>query len=256
MSDILKLQRNFKKHLYRQTDDKIIAALPYSKQEALERLNIYRNNVFGNFNSVLSSIFEVVKMLVGEKYFEQLCDEYNQKHFSRSGNLDNYGDAFPHFLEKLKNKHKLAFLPDVARLELLYHKAYYCADAKIFDLKKFQKIAPQDFSNLKFELHPSCFLMASEFPVFSIWKDNIENGGRKKISLNKAEFVLVERAHGKVEIHNLSKEEFIFLANLGRKKLYNIYKEILRQTKKTCDIGALLNKFISLGIISNFKIEA
>ena len=256
MSDILKLQRNFEKHLYKKNDEKIIAALPYSKQEALERLNIYRNNVFGNFNSVLASIFEVVQKLVGEKYFAQLCDEYNQKHFSKSGNLDNYGDAFPQFLNKLKAKHKLAFLPDVATLELLYHKAYYCQDSKIFDVEKFKKITPQNFPNLKLELHPSCFLMASEFPIFSIWMDNMKNSGRKKISLKHPEFALLERAHHKVEIHNLTKEEFIFLANVGRKKLFNIYKEIFRQTKKECDIGALLNKFISLGIISNFKIEA
>lgn len=256
MSNILNIQRDFSDHLYRKLNKKILRELPYSNDEALARLNIYRNNVFGSFNSVLSSIFEAVKKLVGEKYFEQLCDEYNQKNFSKSGNLDNYGDAFPQFLAKIKSKHKLAFLSDVARLELLYHKAYYAADTKNFDLKKFKKIPPEKFSDLEFELHPSCFLMASEFPIFSIWKNNIEEDGKKKISLKKPELVLVERGLRKVQIHNLSKEEFIFLANVPRKKLFAIYKEIVRQTKKECDIGAILNKFISLGIITNFKIGA
>ncbi len=254
MTDILNLQRDFSDHLYRKLNKKILRELPYSKVEALARLNIYRNNVFGNFNAVLSSIFEAVKKLVGEKYFEQLCNEYNKKHFSKSGNLDDYGDAFPQFLAKVKSKHKLTFLSDLARLELLHHKAYYSADAEKFDLKKFKKITAEKFSNLEFELHPSCFLMASEFPIFSIWKDNIAGNGKKKISLKKPELLLIERGLSKVQIHNLSPEEFIFLASSTKKKLFTIYKEILQQTKRECDIGAILNKFISLGIIANFKI--
>ncbi len=256
MSKVLNLQRDFSNHLYRKSNKNILHELPYSNQESLARLNIYRNNVFGSFNSVLSSIFEVTEKLLGKEYFEQLCSKYNQKHFSRSGNLDNYGDSFPHFLKKTKLENKLAFIPDLARLELLFHKAYYAADTKVFDIEKFKKVPQEKFFDLEFELHPSCFLIASKFPIFSIWENHIDNKKKKKISSKKPELVLVTRSLRKVQIYNLSREEFIFLANIADKKLFKIYKEIIRQTKKDCDIGALLNKFISLGIISNFKIRA
>lgn len=253
MSDILTLQRHFKNHLYKKSNEKLLDSLPYSKLEALARLNIYRNNVFGNFNSVLSSIFVAVKKLVGAKYFAQLCEEYNQKHHSKSGNLDNYGNLFPQFLSKIKNKHKLAFLSDVARLELLYHQSYFSADAKIFDIEKFKKISPENLADLKFDLHPSCFILASKFPIFSIWKDNIEKKGRKKISLNSPEFSLIYRASNIVQIQKLSEAEFLFLKNISDKKLFETYKKIIRTTKTECDIGMILNKFISAGIITNFK---
>jgi hypothetical protein len=253
MKEILSLQQQFKTHLYKKNDEKILSMLPYSRTESLARLNIYRNNVFGNFSSVLSSIFEVVEKLVGAEYFEQLCDSYNQKFYSKSGNLDNYGDNFPAFLTKEKNKHKLVFLPDVAKLELLYHKSYFADGAPVFDLKKFKKLPQEKFFDLHFTLHPSCFLITSKFPIFSIWQDNIENGGKKKISLKNPESAMVERASQKVNIHKLDREEFLFLKNITQKTLFETYKEISRITKKECDIGQILNKFITSGIITNFN---
>lgn len=254
MKEILALQKKFKNHLYKEIDKEILQALPYSKREALARLNIYRNNVFGNFNSVLEGIFEVVKMLVGEKYFSQLCDSYNQKYFSRSGNLDNYGKDFPQFLTQKRSQHKLTFLPDLAKLELLVHKAYFADLAEAFPLDKFKKLPQKKFFNLKFSLHPSCFIISSKFAIFSIWKDNIENKGRKKIDATNPEFILVERISGKVNIHHLAKEEFIFLKNISKKTLFKTYEEITKNSAKEYDIGMLVNKFIANGVITNFKL--
>jgi hypothetical protein len=254
MKEILALQKKFKNHLYKEIDEEILQSLPYSKQEALARLNIYRNNVFGNFSSVLEGIFEVVKMLVGEKYFSQLCDSYHQKYFSKSGNLDNYGDDFPRFLTQEKSQHKLAFLPDLASLELLIHKSYFADTNDIFPLEKFKKLSQKKFFDLKFSLHPSCFVISSKFAIFSIWKDNIENKGRKKIDATKPEFVLIERILGKVNIHIITKEEFFFLKNINKKTLYKTYEEITKNSAKECDIGTLVNKFITNGVITNFKL--
>jgi hypothetical protein len=253
MTVILALQEHFKNHLYEEFDEKILAALPYSKEESLARLNIYRNNVFGNFNSVLESIFEAVAKLVGDEYFTQLCDSYNRKFYSKSGNLDNYGDEFPKFLTQEKSQHKLAFLPDLAKLELLYHKSYFADSAPVFDLDKFKKIPQKKFFDLKFKINPSCFIIASKFAIFSIWKNNIEDKKEKKINANAAEFALVERALGKVNIHNISEEEFLFLKNITKKTLYETYEKITAITKNECDIGRLVNKFISNGVITNFK---
>lgn len=253
MKEILALQQNFKNHLYQKKDEKIIATLPYSKQESLARLNIYRNNVFGNFNGVLQSIYEVVEKLVGEIYFAQICDSYHQKYFSKSGNLDNYGDDFAKFLKEEKANHKLVFLPDLARLELLYHKSYFADIAAQFPLEKFQKLSQKKFFNLQFQLHPSCFLMASKFAIFSIWKSNVEKKSNKKINAAQPEFVVVERVLNRVNIHKISQEEFLFLKNISKKTLFETYEKIVKITGAEFDIGALVNKFITNGIIINFK---
>lgn len=253
MKEILALQKDFKNHLYQKNHEKIIATLPYSKQEALARLNIYRNNVFGNFNGVLQSIYEVVEKLVGKEYFAQICALYHQKYFSKSGNLDNYGNDFAKFLKEEKTNHKIAFLPDLARLELCYHKSYFADIAPQFPLEKFQKLSQKKFFNLQFQLHPSCFLLTSKFAVFSIWKSNIEKKSSKKIDAAQPEFAMVERASTRVNIHKISQEEFLFLKNISKKTLFKTYEEIVKITGVEFDIGALVNKFITNGIIINFK---
>ena len=151
--NLLALQRDFTSHLLDKKDLTIINSLPYSTQEALARLNIYRNNVTGNFESVLSSIFEVVKKIVGEKYFEKLVTEYIKTYPSTSGNLDYYGDSFPKLVKKKLKEHKLLYLEDVAKLELLYHQSYFAKDVKKnFDVEKFKKISPEKYMNLSFEI--------------------------------------------------------------------------------------------------------
>lgn len=253
MKEILTLQTEFKNHLYQKNDEKITAALPYSRQESLARLNIYRNNVFGNFNSVLRSIYEVVEKLVGEKYFAQICNSYNQKFFSKSGNLDNFGIDFAKFLEQEKSNHNLAFLPDLARLELFYHKAYFADISEKFPLIKFKKLPQKKFFHLQFQLHPSCFLISSKFAIFSIWKNNVGKKSSKKINALNPEFAMVERVFEKVNIHKITVEEFLFLKNISKKTLFETYEKIVKITGKEFDIGALVNKFISSGIIINFK---
>jgi hypothetical protein len=249
---VLKSQQQFADHIFDRRKVSILNSLPYSSQEALARLNIYRNNVFGNFSSVLSSIFEVTKKIIGEEKFEELVEKYCVKFSSKSGNLDDYGSEFPQFLKKIKP----AFLLDLAMLEWLYHQSYFSADAKNFDVEKFKKISAEKFQNLQFELHPSCFLMESKFAIFLLWKNNVENKKQKIRPAKKSEFIMVERVSGKSMIHKISPAEFIFLSNLNRKKnLYETYKKISRVTKKPCDIGKILSKFIELGVIINFKSE-
>lgn len=254
MKKILNLQEKFIKHIYQSSNEEILDNLPYSKEEALARMEIYRNNIFGNYLSVLSSNYEVVENLVGEEYFEKLALSFCQKYHSKSGNLDDYGFEFPNFIKSKKKQHKLDYLHEIANLELLYHKSYFIADNNEFNLENFQKISEEDFFNLTFTLHKSCFLLSSKFPLFSIWKDNIENNGKNKINLNKKEFILIDNALGKVMMSNLSEEEFIFLDQISKgKNLYETYKIINRKIKKEVDIGQILQKFISSRTINNFK---
>jgi hypothetical protein len=241
MKNLLKLQEEFANHLYQKSDKKILQKLPYEPAEALARLNIYRNNVFGNFESVLSSIFVVTKKILGEKNFDDLVKRFCQKNFSESGNLDEYGLNFPQFLKRQKP----TWLKDLAQLELLRHQSYFLAETeKEFDVKNFKKLSPEKFSELIFTLDSGCILFSSKFSICSIWQK------KQKIKQPlKPEFALVFNYN----ISKISEEEFLFLSLIkDGKKLFKIYKTIVRKTKKEVDIGKLLNRFISNGIIKNY----
>ncbi len=243
MKNLAKLQQNFCWHIFDRNKKEIANILPYSNQEALARLNIYRNNVFGNFVGVLEMIFPATKKFLGQKEFIKIAENYCVKNPSISGNLNSFGDNFPKFLK--------VEVADLARLELALHHCYYVAEVKDFDIKKFQKLAPEKLFDLRFELDPSCFLIESKFMIYNIWQDFIAEKRIKKTIIKKPQTLLVERARGDCEVRELNKVEFIFLKNLKENKtLYQTYQKMMR-AEKNCDIGSILNKFISLRIITN-----
>lgn len=246
---LLDLQQEFFAHLYDDKKLKITDSLvPYSNLEALARLNIYRNNVFGNFSSVLSAIFNVTNKIVGDEKFSAFVEQYIKSYYSHSGNLDEYGEFFPQFLNKILRKHKLSYLSDLATLELAHYKTFFAEKIKDeFPLKKFKKISPENFSNLAFSLHPSCVLFSSKFPIYSIWNK------AKKSSSKKAEFILVANSMQPL-VTELSETEFLFLIEIGEgKKLYQVYQKICKKIKKEVDIGKILNHFITSRIIIDFS---
>ncbi len=250
-NNLLNLQQDFVAHLYDDKKLKIIKSLlPYSKPEALGRLNIYRNNVFGNFSTVLSSIFTVTKKILGDKKFFSFAEEYIKSYPSNSGNLDEYGEFFPEFLKKNIKKHKLNYLSDLATLEIAHYKTFFAEKIKDeFPLREFKKISPENFPNLTFTLHPSCVLFSSKFPICSIWHKE------KKSSSKKAEFIMVANAV-KPLVEPLSEIEFLFLIEIGEgKKLYQAYQKICKKIKKEVDIGKILNHFIANRIIVGFEIS-
>ncbi|MES2961934.1 MAG: DNA-binding domain-containing protein [Pseudomonadota bacterium] len=237
------LQKNFANHIFTKADKKILSQVSYSTHEALERLNIYRNNVLGNFESVLNSIFPVTKKILGAEKFEELSQKYYRKFPSKSGDLNEYGKEFP---KLLKNQEPL-YSKDLAQLELLYHQAFFAKKTKEFDLKSFKKIAPENLANLIFIIDPAANLFTSKFAIFSIWKSE------KKIkNFAKAESMLICAD----KILKLNEEELVFLTEIKKqKKLYQIYKKLCKtkETAKEIDIGKLINHFITNGVITSWN---
>jgi hypothetical protein len=247
------LQKQFATQIYDPQNTEIERQINSSAIAKDIRVEIYRNNVFGNFSSVLGMVYPVIQKLVGDDFFEDLCVKYRNKYPSPSGNLDDYGQQFPKMIGTLKNQHKLAYLKDIANLEWKFHRAYFSRNVADFPIQKFQKLKEEELSEIKFKLHPSCVLIASQFPIFSIW-ESVES--QRKLDLNQLlkESVLVERSRFDTNIQNLTEHEFLFLKNIKKGlNLYQIYEEI-SPNFADFDIGSLMNKFISNGVIASYGI--
>jgi hypothetical protein len=247
------LQKQFANQIYNPKNNKIFSEIKTSKIAIADRLEVYRNNVFGGFDSVLEIMYPATKQLVGADYFQNLCSKYHQQYPSTSGNLDEYGKYFSKLIGDLKNQHNLAYLRDLAALEWRYHLAYFIKDVEAFDLEKFQKLKQKDLFKVKFKLHPSCHLISSRYPIYSIWEfSNKKNNKKLNLENLNHQFILIERANWQVNIHNLSEPEFLFLKQLkNQKNIYQVYQD-LGQKHQNIDIGSLINKYISNGVLSRF----
>ncbi len=247
------LQKQFAQQIYNPQHNKIFGEIKSGKIDITNRIEVYRNNVFGNFDSVLEMIYPAIKQLVGEDYFNNLCHQYHQQYPSQSGNLNEYGKYFSRLIGNLKNQHKLAYLQNLASLEWQYHLACFAKDVAVFEIEKFQKLNQKDLFKIKFKLHPSCRLIFSKYPVYDIWQFTQKK--KKKLNLKNLhpQYILIERSNWQTNIHHLTEPEFCFLKELKNKQnLYQIYQNLSKQ-HSDFDVGTLLNKYISNGVLSSFN---
>jgi len=96
--------------------------------EPRARIQIYRNMVFNNLTAALRTAYPAVEKLVGKDFFDAAAARYVRDFPSLTGNLQDYGAAFPAFLARMPEAQALAYLADVARLEWARQEAYLAGD--------------------------------------------------------------------------------------------------------------------------------
>lgn len=169
-------------------------------------LAVYRGNAFGNWAQALESAYPIVRKIVGEEFFAALAREYAREHPSASGDLNEYGAQLGEFVAAFPHTQDLPYLPDVARMEWLAHRAYYAADAEPFSLE-----AVSESSRLA--LTPPCALLASEWPLARIW--TVHQGdyeGEIAVDLTAGpDRVLVHRPRWRAQVRALAPGDYRFL---------------------------------------------
>jgi hypothetical protein len=167
---------------------------------------VYRGNVLGNWRAALAGAYPVARRIVGEAFFDAMARDYARAYPSSSGDLNEYGALLAQFLSQYAHAEDLPYLPDVARLEWLVHRAYYAAEPVPFDFAR-----PTEA-----RLAPACALLAAEWPVARIWHAHQEGGDPASVDLAAgAELVLVHRQAWRVEVSALRPGDHRFLERLG-----------------------------------------
>lgn len=179
-------------------------------------VEVYRNNYRGNLHDTLASVYPVIRQLVGEDFFRLLVKHFIEHHPSRKGNLHRYGSEMAEFLMHFENTQYLKYLPDMARLEWAYHYAYFAEDVVPFNHTRLASVAPKFYGDLRWQLHPSCALLTSIYPISAIWQAHQEGSPSDfRIELNSGgENLLVYRNGLSVEIISIATASHYWLAQL------------------------------------------
>lgn len=135
--------------------------------EVARRFSVYRNNVQHGLTRALAARFPVVEQLVGTEFFTAMARVFISGAPPANPVLLFWGEAFPGFLEGFPPVAHLAWLGDVARLELARGRAYHAADATPVAP---ERLAIADPGRMRLVLHPSVVLFASPYPAVRIWQ--------------------------------------------------------------------------------------
>lgn len=187
-------------------------------QSTLARLAVYRGNIYANCGKALAGAYPIVRKIVGEEFFDAMAREYARASPSRSGDLNRYGEGLADFVAGFPHTKDLPYLPDVARMEWLVHRAHFAADSPPFDPSPLASLHAERFADLRPRLAAACALLHSPWPLGRIWTiHQYDYEGAFEIDLNAgADRLLVYRAGWRARVLSLAPGDFSFLASAAQ----------------------------------------
>lgn len=210
------------------------------------RFAVYRNNVHVGLTAALAQRFPVTQRLVGVDFFTGMARVYVADHKPVSPLIMHYGDDFPEFISSFAPAASLAYLPDVARIEVAWTRAYHAANRMPLDATELAAIPAGGLGGLALVPHPSARLMRSSFPAGSIWSAH-QDETVAPISSWEGETVLVVRPAMHVQIHVLPPRDAAFAAQLHDGVCLGEAAETAFNADPEFDFGSALVGLVGLG---------
>ncbi len=236
MKTLKEIQNKFIDGTYDERNLAVLSSIKNGKAPKQELLDIYRNNLYATLINALKITYPKIHHFLKEKNFKKFCQEFIKQNHSYSGNLDDYGENFAEFFAKTD-----AFLSDLAKLEWLSHRSYLAKDVPPINIEELQKLPPEKLFDVRFKLHPSCFLISSNYNLL---------GKKKQINpLKRQNYFVIYRHDFEVKAEKISKDEFNFLSGIKENlSLYQIYE------KYEINIQAVLQKYLANSVLSDFSV--
>lgn len=173
-------------------------AAPLSIREpharATRGLQAYRANAEALAERALSAVFTTVQPMVGEENFRHLACEFWQAHPPERGDVGEWGDVFPGWLDAHAAMARWPWLGDCARLDLALHHNERAADA-VFDAASFALLESTDPSLLCIQLVPGTALLRSRWPIATIHAAHRVDAAHSEAAFANVR-VAIDEAHG------------------------------------------------------------
>lgn len=238
-------------------DPRAASVAPHIAETAIpapERVGFYRNNVMSNFRETLRAVHPVIERLVGTHFFDRTADAYLRAHPSASGDLNLFSEHFADFVEAWAPAGGLPYLADVARLEWCIEQSFHSADRATLTVQDLAAVPAECQEKLRFELHPSCHLLASTWPIQRIWQAN-QPGAPEDLAIDLADggvFLLVRRHRHEVVIETLDRGGFSMLSLLAIGRPFDDAWRSAISVQPDFDLAAFLQKHVVAGVFADF----
>jgi len=223
-----------------------------------EQLAVYRGSISSSLTAALAAVYPVCRRLVGERFFTAAAARFIRQEPSRSPDLNDYGEAFGAFLAGFAPAAVVPYLPDVARIEWAWHRAFYGPDSGTIDMDLLARaVVEADPERVRFRLPKNATLIESPFPIHRIWQANQpDHDGEEVIDLSKGgASLLVWRRELTRLIEPLEPKESCLLHAFAEGLTLGDACLRLSSEHPTADMGGLLAAAIRRGWLSAFELR-
>lgn len=225
--------------------------------QATQRINVYRNNIFATLTETLSSIFPVSCAMVGEDFFKSMAQIYIRSHTPDSGNVHDFGEHLPSFIESMPELGNYPYLSALAEIDWACHRAFHSASATSLDISSLGDFSPDNYEDLQFEFHPAIHTIKSKFPIFDIWDFATSNGHADTIpDINSAgQQVLIHRPKSGVKVVNIEDDLFQMINSLREHETLGATITSILDLNPEYNLKEGLNHLFSFGAVSTITVK-
>jgi len=224
-----------------------------------QRIDIYRNSILGGMSGALTNIYPVCVKLLGETYFTRMVAGYLREYPSHSPDLGGYGHYLSEYIEGFEPAKEMEYLPNVAKLELLWHKAFNAAEDVFSNeglraLSDLELLSSEEHVKVELCLRTSIQVLTSNYPVHRIWEVNqpdyvgedvvdLAEGGAKLVVWRTDDFTM------RVDV--VSDDEFRLVESMIKGMTFDDIAQLPFQT----ELSGIVQNCINRGLIVGFRID-
>lgn len=235
----------------------MLESIESSERLSAEKLfDIYRDSVFGGLTEGLADVYPVCRKLVGEKFFDAMATRFIASYRSLTPDLTDYGEQFADFVTEYTPAASLPYLPDAARLEWYWHRAFNAPDSAVLDANALSEVDERQRASIVFHLPLGSALLASTYPIYRIWQVNQDDyPGEETVDLDAGGVRLfIWRQNLTMRIDSVSETEWWLLNEMAAAQPFGLLCTKLSEAHPTTDIGALFAKVVQNGWLVSFDV--
>jgi hypothetical protein len=206
-------QRALLAALWQASDVDALPVLQQAGERAAQGLSAYRANAGALAERALGAVFPTVQAMLGDDDFKHLAREFWHARPPERGDMGEWGDEFPGWLEAHGAFTEWPYLGDCARLDLSVHRCERAEDAEL-NGASFALLESIDPTQLRIELMPGTAALPSAWPLATIHRahllqeaGNVDGAAaafadvRVALAAQRGEAVVVARAGWRAQVH-------------------------------------------------------
>jgi len=218
------------------------------------RLAIHRGNFQISLVNVLAATFPAVRRSVDAALFERAAAAFADACPPRRPELLGWGGEFPDFLARAAALTDRPWLADLARLDWARNEAIFAADATPLAPADLAAVPAERYKALRLDLLPSARLVASVFPVATLWDAAMAEPAGGAAADAPGEGVLVLRPARIVRQRTVSAGDRALLAALADGRPLAAAAEAAFTAEPDFDLMAALAAHLTGGTFAGFTI--
>jgi hypothetical protein len=169
MSDFARQQSEFQRGILH-GDDTVLAEILDSPREKRETLfGVYRYAYGSRLLEAMRNDHALLHLYLGDEMFDEMGHAYVKARPSEHPNLRWFSQGLPEFLKSAEPYSDHPVLSDLAALEKALNDAFDAAEGPVVELAEMARFAPEAWSDLRFQPHPSACRLDLATNASAIW---------------------------------------------------------------------------------------